>query len=224
MKKTIISVVCIVLCGVIMFSVGVVIGKNNIQKQDTTFVVPEVKDDWKEPVEKLVAELKKKDIDGMITASAHAFGLFDVNLDGTPELIRILPGGSAGNMFCEIYDIYSGENLGDFGTGRFNGASNGEWCTYYKIDTQEYVNIGHYTTRGGADSRFKVTSQMYYDSDRQCYNTKSLIYSSYEIETTVVDDKLVENGTNVNFRIGNNEVSLDEYIDASAISFANAST
>ena len=43
--------------------------------------------------------------DGNVMIACFAAGLMDINFDGTPELIAAYPGGSAGNVFLEFYDI-----------------------------------------------------------------------------------------------------------------------
>ena len=228
MKKVIISIVAVLLCGTIMLCVGVKIGKDAIPAHNlgvsvngVSFASDDAKLEWESKVEALVAEVKKLDGD-TIFQSTNAFGLFDVNLDGTPELIRVLPGGSAGNMDCEAYDIYSGECIAHFGSGRFNsGAVDGSeinsdsgWCTYYNNETQEYVNIGIVTTRGGADSRFTNIAQLCFNEELQSYDDKSLLYTAYTIDVTVENEKFVESGVSTEYRVAGNKVQLDDYINA----------
>lgn len=221
MKKIFLSVISVLLCGAIMLCIGVVIGKNTTTADVTGFVSDDVKAEWKADVEALVAEVKKQDGES-IFHTTNAFGLFDVNLDGTPELIRVLPGGSAGNMDCEAYDIYSGKCIGRFGSGRFNsGAVDGSdinsdsgWCTYYNNETQEYVNIGIVTTRGGADSRFTNIAQLYFNEESQSYDDKSLLYTAYSIDISIDNDALVENGVSTEYRVADKGVQLDDYINA----------
>lgn len=211
MRKILFRIICIVICGVMVFFVGASVGKKTTKDNNITFVTAQGKKQWKEPVEKLVVELKKEDDPDMFSASAHAFGLFDVNLDGVPELIRVLPGGSAGNLFFEGYDICSGECIATFGGGRFNEDLNGGWCTYYKIDGKEFVNVGICITRGGSDARFKNISCIEFNEERNSFDDKSILYCSYNMTNDIVDEELVEKDINVSFRVDGEEATLDAY-------------
>ena len=229
MKKVIIAVICVLLCGAIMLCVGVKLGRDaalagataSLTVTSVSFASAEEKAEWQNSVEALITELRK--IDGeSVFDSANAFGLFDVNLDGKPELIRVLPGGSAGNMSCDAYDITTGEKLGSFGSGRFNYGAVGEfeinsdsgWCTYYKKDTKEFVNVGIVTTRGGGELRYTNIEQLYYNEELQSYDSKSLLYTAYTIDIDVEDGDFIEAGVSTEYKVAGEDVLLDDYIDA----------
>ncbi len=73
-----------------------------------------------------------------------SLGLFDINMDGVPELLVDLGGGSSCNAFYYVYDIQSGENLGSL-----QGSLGDSWCIYFNTVTGKYEVIGQYQWRFG---------------------------------------------------------------------------
>ena len=113
-------------------------------------------------------------------------GLFDVNLDGVPELLLNLGGGSARNDYFYIYDILTGEKLGTI-----NGGGSDAWAIYYDIESNTYIPIGRYDwgSRDSGSSHFVKT--IIFDETVQEYCEKSLFYSAYEYDKKELLD---ENG------------------------------
>ncbi len=94
--------------------------------------------------------------------------LFDVNLDGVPELI-VYPfgyGGSAGNATYFAYDIMTGKQIGYFGS-----SSAGDWCTYFDLRDGTLKQMAIYTLRSGwAQTTRYVDGLKYNELDDIYYN------------------------------------------------------
>ncbi len=216
MKKTAIKIIGVIACVAIVFSLGVFVGmgKQSTHTQDIQgidYVSDEQVRQWREPVKKLVAELEKENDADSFFMSAFAYALFDVNLDGTPELIRALPGGSAGNATYMGYDIFSGELIAEFAGGNFSGDKTRSWCAYYNRAEEVFENIGIFTTSGGWDSRFKCISKTELHEDSGLYENVTMFYTSYSIETDIVDETLVERGVSAEYYVGKNKVEFGEF-------------
>jgi hypothetical protein len=103
------------------------------------------------------------------------FGLLDVNLDGVPELLSDLGGGSAGNAYYEVYDIFTGELIDTV-----NGGFDEEWCVYYNTRKGRLALVGAYAWRLGWDVREYFTDIMEYGEDGE--RCGRLLYSSYTFD------------------------------------------
>ena len=113
----------------------------------------------REPLEKLILEalalepvtddfydyIKLFDADSPTVIPGIEYGLFDVNLDGVPELFVHPYGytGSSGTATYSVFDIYRGENIGVIQSGQ------DDWCVYVESGTSKLVIMGEYITRGG---------------------------------------------------------------------------
>ncbi len=215
MGKKSIKIISVIVCVALAFSIGVCVGKYGGNSEENVgkliFATEKQKDVWKEPVKELVSELKKQERPNSFSMNAFAYALFDVNLDGVPELVQVKPGGSAGNVFYEGYDICTGLCVATFGGGNFNGNQEKAWCVYYDQDAEELQNICVCTTRGGADRRFKTISHLVFNNETNLYDEETMFYNSYSLDVEIVDDKLVEKEVSVEFKLGDKEVGLEEY-------------
>ena len=119
-------------------------------------------------------------------AAGYDMGLFDVNLDGIPELLINLGGGSAGNDYFYIYDIFTGENIGTI-----NGGGSEAWAVYYDVENNKYITIGRYDWRSGDSGSSHYVKTIIFDENTQEYREKSLFYSAYEYNKKELVD---ENG------------------------------
>lgn len=216
MKNSAVKIIGVIVCVAVVFSLGLFVGKNK-QSADTqdiqgiNYVSDEQVRQWREPVKKLVAELEKENEADRFFMSAFAYALFDVNLDGTPELMKVLPGGSAGNATYMGYDIYSGDLVAELSGGNFIGDKTRSWCAYYNRAEGAFENIGIFTTRGGGDSRFKCVSKAELDKESGVYENVTMFYTSYSIEIDIVNETLVENGVSAEYYVGENKVEFDEF-------------
>ncbi len=59
---------------------------------------------WREDVAAILSTLELP-ASGNALSACRTVGLLDVNFDGTPEVVASYPGGSAGNVFLEFYDL-----------------------------------------------------------------------------------------------------------------------
>lgn len=88
---------------------------------------------------------------------SYSCGLLDVTADGVPELL-VFPlggGGSSGNAYYQIFDIFTGQEIGDMSGGHADA-----WCYYYNTETEEAQLYGQYQWRIGWDGRVRFLDQM----------------------------------------------------------------
>lgn len=104
----------------------------------------------------------------------YSMGLFDINMDGIPELLLDLGGGSLGNYYFYAYDIMTGEHIA-----QIDGGVNGEWSFYYDMENETYRPIGIYTWRDGSLGCMNFVTTIAFDEEDKCYVEKCLFYSEY---------------------------------------------
>ena len=116
----------------------------------------------------------------------YQLALFDINVDGTPELLVNAGGGSAGNAFYYVYDIISGEEIGTL-----DGGHDHSWCVYFNQSTGKYEAIGQFEWRSGWMGKIRfvnkatITNTMAWD-DTYLYET-SLMCAYYDIDAAEVE-------------------------------------
>ncbi|MBE6698886.1 MAG: hypothetical protein E7584_01390 [Ruminococcaceae bacterium] len=89
------------------------------------FLAEEEQQAWKPYLLNTLANIAIKDSEHYIPGS-YAVGLMDINFDNVPEVLAASAGGSMGNVFIEIYDLYTGKEI-DF----YNAAHWQEWDNIY---------------------------------------------------------------------------------------------
>ncbi len=170
---------------------------------------------WREPLEKLLSNEKaavcNDDVRDYIIgyeapnpelpsiADGYACALFDINLDGVPELLVDLGGGSAGNSCYEVYDIYTGENICDL-----DGAQDAYICAYYYSETREVKNISRFSWRGGWDTQLYFTTFF----TPGTYEENAYLYSRYSMD--MVNDRI--ECTGAEFEIYGKPSTSEDYI------------
>lgn len=117
--------------------------------------------EWRKPLLSLISEMKAIGAFDSHIWDGYALALFDVNVDGVPELLECEAGGSAGNVDFYAYDLLTGELFAEFSGGIFAGDHNGAWCIYYDSVEDTYVPIGLYTTRSGHEEYIKTISTLF---------------------------------------------------------------
>lgn len=154
------------------------------------FVTDTEKEGWRDPLEKLLYKQQTGEKDPASDRPSiewgNSLGLFDINADGVPELLVDMGGGSAGNAYFYVYDIFSGEMIG-----QLDGDSTGAWGTYYDIGKKRYLPIGRYDWRIGAAGSEHYISTVEYDQEKEIYREKILFFAAYEYDQEFLID---ENG------------------------------
>lgn len=157
-------------------------------------------------------------------AKGYQIALFDINVDGVPELLVNEGGGSAGNAFYYVYDILSGEEIGTLDGGHDNA-----WCIYFNQSTGKYEAIGQFEWRIGwmGKTRFvgkaEITNTMA-GIDAYLYES-SLMVATYDIDAAEVElsDEDKENGIQsaweevypgVKFWVNGDSATIEEYFAA----------
>ncbi len=133
-----------------------------IAYEDVNFLSEDARESWREPLLKLISneavpyhEEGSDCFDWVIPDPSRpgieyglSLGLFDFNVDGTPELLVNLGGGSAGNAYYVVYDLLSGREIG-----ALHGGFDRSWCLYLNTATGAYESIGEFCWRLGWQSR-----------------------------------------------------------------------
>lgn len=177
-----------------------------------TFASKKDKEAWRKPLERLLSnarELGAEDYDDPTYKDLPTFwdgygcALFDVNLDGVPELIINYGGGSAGNHFYEIFDFYTGASLGSF-----DGDAKDDWRLYYNTDLDLICLMGVYGFREGWDIRYTYHSQLTYNAERGEYTPRVLYEAKSVMEELDDDDPIMV------YYVADKKVSEAEYTAA----------
>lgn len=206
-NKTIIKMAQIIAVLAVVIPLILVAFRNNDISQGE-FISHEQKQNWKKPIAQTMDKIKsEQELDGL---RGFAFSLFDVDVDGTPELVVVSAGGSAGNLFLDFYDINTQAQKAAFGVGHFGEAWDGSLCVYKNADTAEYEVINISYTRGGSDSRFKGYSKVE-KTESGSYEEEMLFYIDYERICELKNDDYQEVNVEAQYYIGEKRVMLDEY-------------
>ena len=205
-----------------------------INGREFYFVSDEVKQEWKEPLAKLLSNVlipygehgeilgyeATIDPKAPVIPQCYECGLLDITMDGVPELLVHPFGyfGSSGTATYFVYNIYSGQKLGEIDGG--NGQS---WCLYYNTEYDSVDLIGQYWLRGGWAWRDRYITEVYYDeSIMECFEAQQF-RTSHEItgeQTDIVDEDpddmfytatWSESYPSTTYYVNRQEVYLDDY-------------
>ena len=135
------------------------------------------------------------------------FALFDVNFDGVPELLAEPKGSSGSNgfrMYC-VYDIYSGDFLGEI-----HGKGDGSIAVYYDKTMGVALNIAFSSIRGGYFSRNEFVSQIECDQFGACSENTWFSYH-VEIYHDYLDDGSCVEWQEISYGVHDEYASYDEY-------------
>ena len=205
-----------------------------IDGRDLYFVDAETKKEWKEPLAKLLSNVLipygehgeilgyEATIDSKLPVIPQCYecGLLDITMDGVPELLVHPFGysGSSGTATYFVYNIYSGQRLGEIDGG--NGQS---WCFYYNTEYDSVDLIGQYWLRGGWEWRERYITEAWYDeASMECFEMQHFC-TTHEItgeQTDIVDEDpddmfytatWVESYPNTTYYVGHQESYLDDY-------------
>ena len=195
-------------------------------ENDTMYVTDSQKAEWYAPLVKLISNqeeaygnpadvilgYKPPPPDEPSIASGYRMGLFDVDLNGVPELMLDLGGGSAGNSYYYVYDIFSGERIGVV-----NGGGNEAWALYYDVKNEYYKNIGRYDWRVGDSGSVHYITTVCYNEEEKGYCEKYLFCSSYAYDKKqMLDENGEPNGmdlelADVSFSVDGEPEDFQEY-------------
>ena len=208
-----------------------------IKYTDLEFVSKEEKEKWREPLFALlnnqritVYDESREPVgysyiypDRPCIEYGHDLALFDVNVDGTPELLVNIGGGSAGNACYYVYDIMTGKLLG-----MMDGGHDGSWCIYFNTQSGKYESVGHFECRVGWSGKIRAVKKAEIaprmDKSENIVYQQSLMSAHYSIDYAEVDipDEESEIGFDkawaeicpgAEFYVGGDSVSIETYFD-----------
>ena len=140
MKK----ILLLLLCGILIFNAAScnrnddpeeTDGTEGITASKYTFISNEEKSTWKSNLTAVLSKIGIHDEPGI--PGSFAIGLMDINFDNSPEVFAAHAGGSMGNVFIEIYDLDSGEQLISYNAAHWESSENIYLCVADK--NGEYV-------------------------------------------------------------------------------------
>ena len=140
MKK----ILLLLLCGILIFNAAScnrnddpeeTDGTEGITASKYTFISNEEKSTWKSNLTAVLSKIEIHDEPGI--PGSFAIGLMDINFDNSPEVFAAHAGGSMGNVFIEIYDLDSGEQLISYNAAHWESSENIYLCVADK--NGEYV-------------------------------------------------------------------------------------
>ena len=196
MKKIFAAFLCVVMlfcfCGC---------GKREVQSFSVvncvtvSFLSDAEREKLREPLEKLIIEALKLEpvtdsfydsvklfpADSKTVIPGIQYGLFDLNFDGTPELIVEPFGysGSSGRATYSAYDIKSGKNVNVISSG------NGDICVYIDVKTNSPVILSEYRSRCGWAENGYYLDLMEFDENTNRYVSRCILESYYSYESTL---------------------------------------
>ena len=147
---------------------------------------------WRAPLEKLLSNTVGMefydDVNGELVREeppyperpsieiGYGCALFDLTCDGTPELLVNMGGGSAGNTPYEVYDIFTGENIGSL-----DSSPDDAVCCYYDSEARGVKIINQYSWRNGWSTKLFFTSFITNDGG-EGFAEELYLESRYEME------------------------------------------
>ena len=182
--------------------------------KDINFIPPEAKKEWIEPLTRLLTNVKRlweidpNEEDGGEEYVVYGYyvGLLDIDMNGTPELLVDVGGGSSGNAYYYVYDILTGEHIGSL-----HGAANdNSWCFYVNSESREYELVGQYQLRIGWSGRERFVEKAWMEEGGVVERLYLLI--SHDISlASPEEDSYEEKYDSCRFYINGEEATLDEY-------------
>lgn len=200
-----------------------------INGRKITFIDHSDKTDWIEPLAKLLANQSLPygehgeligykvtiDPDAPSIPPCYACGLFDITMDGVPELLVHPLGyfGSSGTSTYFIYDIYTGDMIGEI-----NGGNAESWCVYYDTNADDCIIVGQYWLRYGWPERNRYLLTVEYDQEINKYCELEYLRSNHMIEAEKVSENeeteyWEEYYPDTSYYIYGKETSLDSYCE-----------
>lgn len=198
-----------------------------IESKELSFVSDESKEAWREPLKRLLANMKQwvrwgdSDEARLVAPDStvpsieygHYFGLLDLNMDGIPELLVDVGGGSSGNAYYCVYDIMSGKCLG-----YMDGAGDNTWCTYLNTTTGEYELIGQFQLRCGWSGRERYIYKANLLSEANEYGDyieQSLCFSAYyDLEMVEIAENQYDEVCTASYYAYGEACTMDRYFSA----------
>ena len=178
---------------------------------------------WQQPLAELLSRVSewddRADFEEILDPDAPALpqsyrcGLLDVTGDQTPELLVHPRGfhGSSGTATYFVYDLYSGQKLGELDGG--NGQS---WCVYYEVASGQLRLMGQYWLRGGWTWRERYLNEAVYDAATGECREVSYLRTEHEIAWAEMDADAAAEGVAeaypaTAYYVYGKAVCLDEY-------------
>lgn len=119
--------------------------------------------------EKSIAGWEAPDPDAPYILPSISYALYDITLDGIPELVTdgMGYGGSSGGTTFFVYDIITGEEIGVIGCG-----ARGSWSTYFDFYNETLLHLSSYWLRCGWAESSRYLSGIERSESDGLYRTK----------------------------------------------------
>ena len=178
-------------------------------EKSVEFVSDKTKESWRAPLEEFLAKVTPHnfpEIDYSDPYSgSYAVSLMDLNLDGTPEIILANPGGSACNVYYLVYDLLTGERLGDLDGGLVE-----TWDYYYNPADDTIRLMVKFRTQAGYATQHHHVSRIEYNKEQNQYDDQYILQFTYS-----TDDYGIEEGVaRAIYVVNGEEVDAETYYEA----------
>lgn len=134
-----------------------------IRQAEVVFVEESEKEAWREGIERLLSNVLTPiyvtggELMGYVAPYperpalepwCYAIALFDIDLDGTPEVLGRASGGSSGGGYYYVHDLLSGKYIGTL-----NGGGDDSWAVYFDREGGRVETMCEYGLRFGWSSQ-----------------------------------------------------------------------
>ena len=158
---------------------------------------------------------KPVDPDRPYIHGGYTCALFDVTMDGIPELLVVPDGynGSSGMVQYFAYDIESGEEVGSLW-----GGHDSSWCMYFDTEENTLRGVGQFWWRYGWPERDRYIMTVGWSEEQSKYVSKTYLEMYHTVNREKLEgekdsygDDVYTETTETRFYVHNDEVGMDDY-------------
>ncbi|MBQ9747392.1 MAG: hypothetical protein IJV98_01270 [Clostridia bacterium] len=124
-----------------------------------------------------------KSKDDFVIDMGYGLSLFDMDLDGTPEVLVNRGGGSSAVLLFEVYDLDTFEQIGSF-----IGGYEDDPCVYYDTETGDLRLIQQYAMRMGWEEMSYRTEELHVTDTGQERIEQTTLFAMHRSVVDVTDE------------------------------------